>query len=196
MDYQYILKKSREASRLFSEHDQVDELLKYLADQLEKNTQQLLVANQKDLERMNLSHAKTDRLRLTRERIADITSDMRHVASLPSPLGRILEHRTMPNGLEINKISVPVGVIGVIYESRPNVTFDVFSLCIKSGNACTLKGGSDAQYSNEAAVALIQEALAHHQINAEMITLLPPEREATTALLLAVFVCVKRFSAS
>ena len=183
MDYQDIFYKSREAFRSFAENGQVDELLKYLADQLKKNTQQLLAANQMDLDRMNQSDPKYDRLRLTSERIADIAGDMCHVASLPSPLGQVLEHRTRPNGLEINKVSVPIGVIGVIYESRPNVTFDVFSLCIKSGNACILKGGSDARYSSEAAVALIQNALAHYQIDPAMVTLLPSEREAATALL-------------
>jgi glutamate-5-semialdehyde dehydrogenase len=183
MDYQDIFYKSREASRSFTGHDQVDELLKHLADQLEESSQQLLAANQKDLDRMNQSDPKYDRLKLTPKRIADIAGDMRNVASLSSPLGLVLEHRTRPNALEITKISVPLGVIGVIYEARPNVTFDVFSLCIKSGNACILKGGSDAQHSNEAAVALIQEALARHQIDPAMAALLSPEREATTALL-------------
>ena len=183
MDYQDIFYKVREASRAFAGKDRVDKLLDDLADRLEKNTEQFLAANQMDLDRMSLTDPKYDRLRLTRERIANIAGDMRNVASLPSPLGRVLEHRTRPNGLEITKISVPLGVVGVIYESRPNVTFDVFSLCIKSGNACVLKGGSDAQYSNEAAVALIQEALTQHQIDPAMATLLPSGREATTALL-------------
>jgi glutamate-5-semialdehyde dehydrogenase len=158
-------------------------MLKYLADQLSKNHRTLLDANRKDLDRMNLQDPKYDRLKLTSNRIIDIANDMRQVASLPSPLGRILEQRTLPNGLDISKISVPIGVVGVIYESRPNVTYDVFSLCIKSGNACVLKGGSDAQHSNEAAVNLIQSALSQYHIDPGMITLLPPEREATTALL-------------
>ena len=183
MDYQDIFLTARKASQSFTEHHQVDQMLNYLASQLQKNTQQLLAANQKDLDRMSISDPKYDRLKLTPERIADIASDMRQVASLPSPLGQILDQRTRPNGLEISKISVPIGVVGIIYESRPNVTFDVFSLCIKSGNACVLKGGSDAQYSNEAAVALIQNALIQYHIHPAMITLLPPEREATTALL-------------
>jgi len=183
MNYQDFFFKAREASRSFKDHQQVDQMLKYLAGQLPINMQTLLVANQKDLDRMSLQDPKYDRLKLTPERIADIAGDMRQVALLPSPLGRILEQKTRPNGLKISKISVPVGVIGVIYESRPNVTFDVFSLCIKSGNACVLKGGSDAQYSNEAAVGLIRDALILYDINPEMITLLPPEREAATALL-------------
>ncbi len=183
MDYQDIFSKARDASRSFAGHNQVDKLLKYLANQLEKNSKQLLAANQKDLDKMNLSDPKYDRLKLTPERIADIAGDIRNVALLPSPLGRVLENQMRPNGLYISKISVPIGVIGVIYEARPNVTFDVFSLCIKSGNACVLKGGSDAQHSNEVAVALIRKALVYYQVDPAMVTLLPPEREATTALL-------------
>jgi len=183
MNYQDIFLKAREASRSFTDHQQVGQMLKYLANQLNLNINELLTANQKDLDRMNVQDPKYDRLKLTPERIADIASDMRQVALLPSPLGRILDQYTRPNGLEISKISVPLGVVGIIYEARPNVTFDVFSLCIKSGNACVLKGGSDAQYSNEAAVNLIQDALALYNIDPGMISLLPPEREATTALL-------------
>ena len=183
MDYQEIFCKARNASRSFKEHHQVDDMLKFFSDLLKKNTQLLLAANQKDLDRMNPSDPKYDRLKLTPERIIDIANDIRRVASLPSPLGRILEQSTLPNGLNISKVSVSIGVIGVIYESRPNVIFDVFSLCIKSGNVCVLKGGSDAQYSNEAAITLIQDALLHFNIDPAVATLLPPEREATTALL-------------
>ena len=183
MSYQDIFSKARKASRSFTGHDRVDELLNYLAEYLKENTEQLLAANRKDLDRMALSDPKNDRLKLTPERIADIAADMRHVATLPSPLGRILEQNIRPNGLDIRKISVPIGVVGIVYEARPNVTFDVFSLCIKSGNACVLKGGSDARYSNEFAVALIQSALEQYQIDPAMITLLLPEREAATALL-------------
>jgi len=183
MDYQDIFCKVRKASHSFTKHHQVDDMLKYLAVELKKNAQQLLDANQKDLDRMSLSDPKYDRLKLTPKRIADIANDIHQVATLPSPLGKTLEQVTRPNGLKISKISVPIGVIGVIYESRPNVTFDVFSLCIKSGNACILKGGSDAQYSSEAAVALIQDVLHHYQIDPAMATLLPPEREAVTELL-------------
>jgi len=183
MNYQDIFIQAREASRSFADHGQVGQLLKYLADQLTMNISALMVANQKDLDRMSMKDPKYDRLKLTPERITDIANDMRQVALLPSPVGRILEQRTRPNGLEISKISVPIGVVGIIYEARPNVTFDVFSLCIKSGNACVLKGGSDAQHSNEAAVELIQNALTYFNIDPGMITLLPPEREATTALL-------------
>ena len=183
MNYQDIFSKAREASRSFNEHDCVDELLKYLAQQLEENTEQLLDDNQKDLDRMSSFDPKYDRLKLTSKRISEIAADMRHVATLPSPAGRVLEQRILHNDLDISKISVPIGVVGIVYEARPNVTFDVFSLCIKSGNACVLKGGSDAQYSNEAAVALIHSALEEYHIHPAMITLLPPEREAIMALL-------------
>jgi glutamate-5-semialdehyde dehydrogenase len=183
MNYQDIFSKAREASLAFAEQARIDSLLKYLADQLEKNTDLLLAANRDDLAKMNPSDPKYDRLKLTSDRIADIAADVRNVASLPSPLGCVLEHRIRPNGLDITKVSVPIGVVGVVYEARPNVTFDVFSLCIKAGNACVLKGGRDAQKSNEAATALIQKALVDYQINPSMITLLPPEREATAALL-------------
>ncbi len=185
MDYRDIFSKAVKASRNFTEHDRVNELLLYLADMLEKQQKELLRANQRDLDKMSLSDPKYDRLRLTPERIADIAADMRNVAALPSPLGRVLEHRTRPNGLEITKISVPIGVIGIVYEARPNVTFDVFSLCIKAGNACVLKGGSDAYQSNEAIVALIHEALSHFNIDTNMIVLLPPDRDAVGALLSA-----------
>ncbi len=183
MDYQDIFSRVQQASRSFTGHNKVNKLLIYLAGQLEKNSRELLLANQKDLDKMNISDPKYDRLKLTPERIAGIAADMEAVASLPSPLGRILEQRMLPNGLEIKKVSVPLGVIGVIYEARPNVTFDVFSLCIKSGNACILKGGSDAHHSNTAIVAMIHKALLHFKLNPDMVALLPSGREATAALL-------------
>jgi len=183
MNYQDFFSKAREASRSFTDRQQVGQMLKYLSNQISNNSNSLLAANQKDLDRMSLQGPGYDRLKLTPERIADIAGDMYQVAQLPSPLGRTLEQRTHPDGLKISKISVPIGVVGIIYESRPNVTFDVFALCIKSGNACVLNGGTDAQHSNEVAVAMIHEALALYDIDPGMITLLPAEREATTALL-------------
>ena len=183
MDYQEIFLKAREASITFNGNGEVDKLLKYLSEHLNNNTEQLLAANKVDLDKMPLSDPKYDRLKLTWERIYDISADILNVSSLPSPLGRVLERRILPNKLDISKVSVPIGVVGVIYEARPNVTFDVFSLCIKSGNACVLKGGSDAQNSNEFSVSIIKEALEKFNFNPEMITLLPPEKESTTALL-------------
>ena len=139
--------------------EQRNQILHAVADAIVANTDKLLAANAEDLAKMDKSNPLYDRLQLTEERLAGIASDMRNVATLPSPLGITLEDRTLPNGLRLRKKSVPFGVIGVIYEARPNVTFDVFSLCLKSGNACILKGGRDADSSNRAAIALIHEVL-------------------------------------
>ena len=158
-------------------------LLNTLADALESASEALLEANAKDLARMEASSPLYDRLKLSKERLEGIAADMRNVASLPSPLGRVLLERTLPNGLQLRKVSVPFGVIGVIYEARPNVTWDVFSLCFKSGSACILKGGSDAYASNAAAVALIREVLEAGGITSDAVTLLPAGREATQELL-------------
>jgi glutamate-5-semialdehyde dehydrogenase len=127
-----------------------------------------------------------DRLQLTSKRLADIASDMRNVASLPSPLGHVTKEKTLPNGLRLHRVSVPFGVIGMIYEARPNVTFDVFSLCFKSGNACVLKGGKDADSSNREEVALIHEILEQHGISKDVVALLPATHEATGEMLNAV----------
>jgi glutamate-5-semialdehyde dehydrogenase len=158
-------------------------LLLALADELLEAQQAILAANREDLARMDEGNPKYDRLKLTEERLQGIASDMRHVAELPSPVGRLLSETIRPNGLCIRRISVPFGVIGIIYEARPNVTFDVFSLCLKSGNACILKGGSDAECSNRAGVEVIRRVLRRFALNPNMVQLLPSDREATTALL-------------
>ena len=160
--------------------------LEAVADAILAHSAEILSANAEDLARMDPQNPLYDRLKLSPERLEGIASDMRHVAALPSPLGRILEDRTLPNGLRLRKVSVPFGVIGVIYEARPNVTFDVFSLCFKSGNACMLKGGSDAGASNHAAVALIRRVLAERGLPETAVTLLPPTHEAVGELLGAV----------
>jgi len=160
--------------------------LEAVADAILAHSAEILSANAEDLARMDPQNPLYDRLKLSPERLESIASDMRHVAALPSPLGRILEDRTLPNGLRLRKVSVPFGVIGVIYEARPNVTFDVFSLCFKSGNACVLKGGSDADASNRAAVALIRRVLAERGLPETAVTLLPPTHEAVGELLGAV----------
>ena len=160
--------------------------LRAVADAVEACSEDILVANAEDLARMDPQSPLYDRLKLTPERLSGIASDMRHVAELPSPLDRILDDRTLPNGLRLRKVSVPFGVIGVIYEARPNVTFDVFALCLRSGNACVLKGGSDADASNRAAVALIRQVLDNMGIAPETVTLLPPDRESVGDLLGAV----------
>ena len=166
--------------------EQVVAILRQVADALEAHQADVLAANAEDLQRMDLANPKYDRLKLTTDRVEAIANDMRNVASLPSPLGRLLNETVRPNGMVIKKITVPFGVIGVIYEARPNVTFDVFSLCFRSGNACVLKGGSDADCSNRALVQIIRSVLKEQGIDPAVCTLLPPEREATEELLNAV----------
>jgi len=179
--FENTLSASRELNLLSVE--KVNEILLKIADAAEKSTAFILRENQKDLARMENSDPKYDRLKLSADRIRSIADDIRNVASLPSPLGRILSNSLRPNGLKITKITVPFGVIGIVYEARPNVTFDVFSLCLKSGNACVLKGGSDAIYSNQAIVSIIHNVLDINNINKNILTLLPAGREATTELL-------------
>lgn len=161
----------------------INEILLGVADAAEEKIDFILAENKKDLERMDTANPKYDRLKLTEKRLKDIATDIRKVAGLPSPLGRILKDTTLPNGLKIKRVSVPFGVIGIIYEARPNVSFDVFSLCLKSGNACILKGGSDADYSNRAIISVIHEVLEHFNIDVHTVELLPADREATTELL-------------
>lgn len=161
-------------------------VLLHLADAIVAGSAGLLEANAKDLAAMDRSNPLYDRLMLTEDRLKGIAADMRQVASLPSPLGRTLVERTLPNGLRLRKISVPFGVIGVIYEARPNVTFDVFSLCFKSGNACLLKGGRDADASNRAAVSLIKRILEEEGVEADSVNLMPATHEAAGELLEAV----------
>ena len=161
-------------------------VLTAVADELVASKQEWLRANALDLARMDPASPLYDRLMLTEARIDAIAADMRNVASLPSPLGRVLLDRILPNGLHLRKVAVPFGVIGVIYEARPNVTLDVFSLCFKSGNACVLKGGKDADDSNRAAVGIIQRVLVRMGVAPEAVTLLPATHEAADALLNAV----------
>lgn len=165
------------------DNDTINRVLISIADAAVSNAGLILEANQKDLERMDPSNPMYDRLKLTKERIEGIAADTRKVSTLPSPLGRILKHHTLPNGLELTRISVPFGVIGIVYEARPNVTFDVFALCLKSGNACILKGGKDADDSNRAIVSLIKDILNKYGINEHIIELLPATHDATGALL-------------
>lgn len=162
---------------------QINQVLLAVADAAWEQREWILKENQQDLARMDTQNPKYDRLKLTEERIKEITHDLRKVATLPSPLGRTLKENTLSNGLRLKRISVPFGVIGIIYEARPNVSFDVFSLCLKSGNACILKGGSDADYSNRAIIRLIHGVLEKFHINPHCVELLPAEREATSQLL-------------
>ncbi len=172
-----------------------DEILLAVADAILANEASLLEANAKDLSRMDKSNPLYDRLQLTPARLADIASDMRHVAALPSPLGRVLKDKTLENGLRLRRVSVPFGVIGMVYEARPNVSFDVFSLCFKSGNACILKGGKDADDSNKAIISLIHSVLDKFGVDNEVVALLPSTHEATAEMLNAVGyidVCIPR----
>ena len=161
-------------------------LLEHLADAILANVPMLLEANREDLSQMDADNPLYDRLLLTPERLQGIAFDMRHVASLPSPLGIVTKERTLENGLHLRRVSVPFGVIGVIYEARPNVSFDVFSLCFKSGNACILKGSKNAHHSNQAIVNLIHQTLQAEGLPIDVVTLMPPTHEATAELLGAV----------
>lgn len=185
MDIIPVLKKALKAGKTLLEKDNkiIDQLLINLADETLSKTDYILAENRKDLDLMDRSDPKYDRLQLTAERIASIASDIRNVSRLPSPLGRVLSKSERPNGLVISKISVPFGVIGIIYEARPNVTFDVFSLCVKSGNACILKGGSDAIHSNKAIVRIIKDVLGKNDFSKDIISLLPAGREETAQLM-------------
>ena len=175
--------------------DKRNEILLAVADAIIANKQNILEANAKDLAKMDPKNPLYDRLQLTDKRLEDIASDMRNVSKLPSPLGRVLKESTLPNGLRLKRVSVPFGVIGMIYEARPNVTFDVFSLCFKSGNACVLKGGKDADNSNRAEVEIIHQVLEANGVNPDVVTLMEATHEATAEMLNAVGyidVCIPR----
>lgn len=188
MSYNELFKEVKSAGQdaLLLSDDVRNKVLCDLSDAILNNVDLLLEANAKDLARMDKDNPLYDRLMLNAERLKGIASDMRHVATLPSPLGKVLSERTLDNGLVLRRISVPFGVIGIIYEARPNVSFDVFSLCFKSGNACLLKGGKDADDSNRAIVELIHRVLEDNGINRHVVELLPATHEATQALLSAV----------
>lgn len=163
--------------------DLIAEVLCAVADEIIAQADVILKANEQDLSRMDPANPKYDRLKLTLERLEGIAADMRNVSKLPSPVGKVLKEIVRPNGLKIKQISVPFGVIGIIYEARPNVSFDVFSLCLRSHNACVLKGGSDAQDTNEASVGIIHGVLKRFGIDTHIVELLPGDREATAELL-------------
>lgn len=182
--FKSVQKASRSLGLLASE--KINQVLLDLAEEAVRQTPVILVENQKDLDRMSPDDPKYDRLKLTEKRIQDIANDIKNVAKLSSPLGKVLLEKELDNGLKLKKVSVPMGVIGVIYEARPNVSFDVFALCFKTGNACVLKGGSDASYSNEAIISIIHTVLRRHGIDTNVAALLPPDRKATEALLNAV----------
>lgn len=181
------LQEVRTAARQLVElsDEQIASILHELADLALEQTDYLLAENRRDLDRMDPADPKYDRLLLNPARLAGIAADLRQVAELPSPLGTILESRTLPNGLALSKVRVPMGVIGIVFESRPNVTFDVFALCLKSGNASVLKGSRDAHFSNLAILSLIQQVLDRHSIS-KVCYLAPSQREALGYILQAV----------
>ena len=179
------VKRASKSLALLSD-EQRNTILLAVADAIIYNKVRILDANAQDLAKMSKENPLYDRLQLTDSRLEGIASDMRNVATLPSPLGHITKQKTLPNGLRLCRVSVPFGVIGMIYEARPNVTFDVFSLCFKSGNACVLKGGKDADCSNREEVALIHEVLEKYGVNPNVVALLPATHEATGEMLNAV----------
>jgi glutamate-5-semialdehyde dehydrogenase len=173
------LENTREAARELARCDDasIRAVLSSLADETLAASADILEANRSDLSRMPQSDPKYDRLLLNPDRLGDICDDLRCVADLPSPVGEVLQSRTLDSGLELSKVRVPMGVIAVIFESRPNVTFDVFALCLKTRNACVLKGSSDAHDTNRVVVRLMHRVLSSHGINPAAVFLAPPERK-------------------
>lgn len=188
MDLRETFEQVQAASRELAmmEPERVNEILLALADETVCRADYILAENGKDLARMSARDPKYDRLKLTVSRLQEIAGDICKVAIMPSPLGVVQKQRTLLNGLQLSRVSVPFGVIGIIYEARPNVSFDVFSLCLKSGNACVLKGGSDADCSNRAIVTVIHDVLKRFKVNPHTVELLPADREAAAEMLHAV----------
>jgi len=188
MQLSETFKRVKQASKSLAllTDEQRNEILLAVADAIIAQKKRILKANAEDLAKMEKSNPLYDRLQLTDSRLEGIAGDMRNVATLPSPLGHITKQKTLPNGLRLCRVSVPFGVIGMIYEARPNVTFDVFSLCFKSGNACVLKGGKDADCSNREEVAIIHEVLEKYGVSKDVVALLPATHEATGEMLNAV----------
>ena len=188
MQLKDTFEKVKRASKSLAQLSDVqrNDILNAVADAIINSQERILEANAQDLAKMSKENPLYDRLQLTESRLEGIAADMRNVATLPSPLGHITKQKTLPNGLRLCRVSVPFGVIGMIYEARPNVTFDVFSLCFKSGNACVLKGGKDADCSNREEVALIHEILEKYGVSKDVVALLPATHEATGEMLNAV----------
>lgn len=185
MDLTKVFQQVKAASRTLTliSKEKTNEVLLALASEVEAKSANILAANAKDLAKKDPKDPTYDRLKLTEERLKGIADGIRDVAKLPSPIGRTIDERIRPNGLNIKRISVPFGVIGIIYEARPNVSLDVFSLCFKSGNACVLKGGTDAHESNSAIVDVIHDVLKKQGVNEDIVALLPAGRESTGEML-------------
>jgi len=186
MNEQFVRTKRASRTLALLSDEQRNDILLEVANAIVSQKERILKANAVDLAKMDKSNPLYDRLQLTDSRLEGIADDMRNVATLPSPLGHITKQKTLPNGLRLCRVSVPFGVIGMIYEARPNVTFDVFSLCFKSGNACVLKGGKDADCSNREEVAIIHEVLEKYGVSKDVVALLPATHEATGEMLNAV----------
>jgi glutamate-5-semialdehyde dehydrogenase len=161
-------------------------ILLSLATLIRENSAEILLENQKDMDQMPIDHPMRDRLHLTEERLENLAASVISVTKLPDPSGQTVSQKKLANGLELTKVSVPLGVVGVIFESRPNVTIDVAALCIRSGNAAVLRGGTDALNTNTILVDLIHQALTQQGISADVVYLMPPDREHVTTLLTAV----------
>ena len=187
MDLEQTLSAVQDASRhlLTVDGGKINEILCAVADEAVAKSSYILEENRKDLERMDAANPKYDRLKLTEARLQEIADGLRQVSALPSPLGRVLKECVLSNGLQIRRVSVPFGVIAIIYEARPNVSFDVFSLCLKAGSACVLKGGSDADCSNRAIVAVIHAVLQRYGLDTHLVELLPSDHETTARVLRA-----------
>ncbi|MBO4333142.1 MAG: glutamate-5-semialdehyde dehydrogenase [Paludibacteraceae bacterium] len=187
MDLTKVFQQVKAASRTLTliSKEKTNEVLLALANEVEKRTDYILSANEKDLQKKDPKDPTYDRLKLTKERLKGIADSIRDVVNLPSPIGRTIDEKVRPNGLNIKRISVPFGVIGIIYEARPNVSLDVFTLCFKAGNACVLKGGTDAHESNSAIVEVIHKVLEEQGINKDIVALLPAGRESTGEMLQA-----------
>jgi len=180
--WKQAVQKASRSLNMVSENT-INQVLLAVAEEAVAKTELILAENARDLSAMDRNNPMYDRLLLTKERIVGIAQDIRNVVLLPSPVGKILMETLRPNGLKITKITVPFGVVGIIYEARPNVSFDVFSLCLKSGNACVLKGGTDAYHSNLAIIVVIQTVLEKFGLDKNIVTLLPAGRESTAELL-------------
>jgi len=163
-------------------NSRIRKTLLMISSGIEKNALKILNANAKDVAGQDPDDPRIDRLLLTKERIKNISKALRTIASLPCPAGQILEQKTLANGLQLEKRTVPLGVVAAVYESRPNVTFDIAALCLRSKNACLLKGSKEALHTNEIAVSIIHEALKANNIPPACVSLLPANREVLTQL--------------
>jgi len=181
-----IIKTYNASSALRNTSDtQIKKALKMLADAVETNMAVILKANSKDVEKQDANDPRTDRLLLNKQRITNIAGSIRQISKLPNPSGKLLQKKRLNNGLLLQKVTVPFGVVGTIYESRPNVTFDIAALCLRSMNGCLLKGSSEAENTNRAAITIIKRVLKENNINPDCITLLPSGRETVHELFTA-----------